>query len=61
MNCYGCKWLDEIKHFAKGDGYCAKVVQSINYKTGDRARYSNMERRELYEQGDFKKRFEEEN
>ena len=58
-NCAGCKWLDQVQHYAKGEGYCAMVIRSRNYKLGDCARYSNMERCELYEQGEFKTRFSE--
>lgn len=66
MNCHGCKWLDEVKPY-KGDGYCSHVQMSKNYGTmpctidlGRRApkiRRSHDERCELYEAGDFRKRF----
>ena len=65
MNCHGCKWLDEYKE--NGRGYCSMVVRSKNYETmpcamdlGRRApkiRRSHDERCELYEAGDFRKRF----
>ena len=55
MNCHGCKWLDEVKSQPKGSGYCCRVVRS---KTQNKkARYSYMERCELYEQGDFDARY----
>lgn len=71
INCAGCKWLDQVKHYAPGEGYCCMVVRSKNYKQGDRtrirrkqnekhdthrARYSNMKRCELYEAGDWNTR-----
>ena len=56
MNCHGCKWLDEVKR--NGDGYCAVVVRSKNYKQGDRVRRSDMERCELFEAGAWKTRHE---
>ena len=55
-NCAGCKWLDQVKRYAKGEGYCCKVTQSKNYKPGDRARYANMARCELYDAGSFEAR-----
>ena len=58
INCAGCKWLDQVQHYAPGEGYCCMVVRSKNYKTGDRARYSNTKRCELYEAGDWKTRYE---
>lgn len=58
INCAGCKWLDQVKHYAPGEGYCCMVVRSKNYKLGDRARYSNMKRCELYEAGDWNTRHE---
>lgn len=52
MNCHGCKWLDEVKK--KGNGYCCMVVRS---KTQcEKVRRFDMEKCELYEKGDFKKR-----
>ena len=58
MNFHGCKWLDEVKSQPKGSGYCCRVVRS---KTQNKkARYSNMERCELYEQGDFVTRYRKE-
>lgn len=58
INCAGCKWLDQVKHYAPGEGYCCMVTRSKNYKMGDRARYSNMKRCELYEAGDWNTRYE---
>lgn len=58
MNCHGCKWLDEVKR--KGEGYCAKVVQSKTYHYGSRVRLECDSRCELFEEGKFEKRFENE-
>lgn len=55
MNCHGCKWLDEVKKHTKGCGYCCMVVRSKTQK--QKARYENMERCELYDAGDFAKRY----
>ena len=55
MNCHGCKWLDEVKSQPKGSGYCCRVVR--NKTQNKKARYSYMERCELYEQGDFATRY----
>ena len=55
MNCHGCKWLDEVKSQPKGSGYCCRVVRSQTQNK--KARYSYMERCELYEQGDFSTRY----
>lgn len=62
-NCAGCKWLDEYpkipagrKGKEDGNGYCAKVTESKSYRLGDRARYSDKKRCELYEAGDFENR-----
>lgn len=55
MNCHGCKWLDEVKSQPKGSGYCCRVVRSKTQN--QKARYSYMERCELYEQGDFATRY----
>ena len=55
MNCHGCKWLDEVKSQPKGSGYCCKVERSNTQK--EKARFSHMERCELYEQGDFATRY----
>lgn len=57
-NCHGCKWLDEVKAQDPGNGYCCMVERSKSYKPGMRARYSNMERCELYEKGDFATRWQ---
>lgn len=57
LNCAGCKWLDQNYRGAKGDGYCCMVERSKAYKEGDKARYSNMARCELYEVGDFAERY----
>lgn len=56
MNCHGCKWLDEVKSQPAGSGYCCHVVYSKTQQ--EKARYSNMERCELYEAGDWKTRHE---
>lgn len=32
-NCAGCKWLDQGKHDAPGEGYCCMVERS-NYTLG---------------------------
>lgn len=56
LNCAGCKWLDQMQNYEKGEGYCCMVERSNNYKTGDKARYSNMKRCELYEAGSFMER-----
>lgn len=56
-NCHGCKWLDEVKHAPKGNGYCAMVVRSQTYKSGDRVRFADSKRCELFEQGDFATRY----
>lgn len=53
MNCHGCKWLDQMRRAPQGEGYCAKVVESASYTKGDRVRYADKERCELYEAGDF--------
>lgn len=55
VNCHGCKWLDEVKTQPKGSGYCCQVFRSKTQKS--KARFSHMERCELYEQGDFKTRY----
>ena len=55
MNCHGCKWLDEVESQPKGSGYCCQVVRSETQNK--KARYSYMERCELYEQGDFSTRY----
>ena len=59
MNCHGCKWLDEVKHKPKGEGYCCMVERSKTYKRGDKVRYTHHERCELFKQGDFKTRYNE--
>lgn len=65
MNCHGCKWLDEVKSGRPGDGYCSMVERSDGYKPGimplpsSKVRRPFMERCELYEAGDFAKRFQE--
>lgn len=66
MNCHGCKWLDEYGR--AGAGYCCTVQRSKDYATkpcaidcGHRApeiRRPEDECCELYETGDFKKRYE---
>ena len=53
MNCHGCKYLDKYKE--NGRGYCAMVVRSATQK--ERVRMPDMERCELYEEGDFANRF----
>ena len=57
LNCAGCKWLDQMRHYAKGEGYCCMVQRSKTYKPGDKARYSNMARCDLYEAGEFAERY----
>ena len=59
-NCGGCKWLDQVKHYAPGEGYCCMVERSKDYKPGDKARYANMPRCELYEAGNFAARYRKE-
>ena len=64
-NCHGCKWLDRYKE--DGNGYCAHVMRSKTYQPSRRtkemlipsscARRPHMERCELYEPGDWKRRF----
>lgn len=55
MNCHGCKWLDEVKTQPKGNGYCCMVVRSK--MQSEKARFPHMERCELYEEGDWKTRW----
>lgn len=58
MNCHGCKWLDEVKSQPKGSGYCCKVVRSKTQS--DKVRRADMERCELYKEGDWKTRWQTE-
>lgn len=58
-NCAGCKWLDQVKNHAKGEGYCCAVEHSRFYKSGDKVRHSDMGRCEFYEAGEFKARFDD--
>ncbi len=69
MNCHGCKWLDRYK--MDGNGYCCHVVMSKTYFPSERiilgrllesasVRRPDMERCELYEAGDWAKRWERE-
>lgn len=53
MNCHGCKWLDRYQR--DGNGYCCMVVRSKTQKA--RARFPDMERCELYEKGDWRRRY----
>lgn len=59
-NCARCKWLDQVRHYAPGEGYCCMVERSKDYKPGDKARYSNMLRCELYKSGSFADRYKTE-
>ena len=56
MNCHGCKYLDRYKQ--DGRGYCCKVVMSKTQS--EKCRKPEMKRCELYDEGDFKKRYENE-
>ena len=69
FNCHGCKWLDETatriqdqhgndKLKRIGAGYCCKVNQSLNFSHGDRVRTVYTQRCELYEEGKFERRYE---
>ena len=60
MNCHGCKWLDRYKE--DGNGYCCYVVRSKTYSLikSAKVRRQDMERCELYEAGDWAKRWERE-
>lgn len=62
-NCKGCIWLD-----ANGrNGYCSEVVRSATYRApelkggklipSNRVRLPDMERCELYEPGEFARRW----
>lgn len=57
MNCHGCKWLDRYK--MDGNGYCCHVVRSKTYSLikSAKVRRPDMERCELYEAGDWAKRW----
>ena len=59
-NCAGCKWLDQVRTQPAGSGYCCMVVRAKGYKDGDRRRYPDKERCELYKAGDWKARWETE-
>lgn len=70
MNCHGCKYLLETKKGPAGDGYCAHVVRSASYQTSrvegkkllpsSCVRRLNMERCELYAEGDYATRYQKE-
>ena len=53
-NCHGCKWLDRYKE--NGRGYCCHVERSKIQS--EKARRPDMKRCEIYEEGDFKTRYE---
>ena len=54
QNCHGCKYLDRYKE--NGRGYCCHVVRSKTQS--EKVRTPEMERCELYAEGDFKTRHE---
>ena len=64
-NCHGCKWLDEVstvcgdRRLKWGGGYCVKVMESQSYCPGARVRCECDNRCELYEEGDFKRRYDD--
>lgn len=58
MNCHGCKWLDEVKNQPKGSGYCCMVVRSKTQS--DKVRRQDMERCELYKEGNLETRWQTE-
>lgn len=59
-NCHGCKWLDEARKGPEGDGYCATVERSKNYKGGDKIRRPDKKPCELYKAGDWATRWKTE-
>lgn len=70
MNCHGCMHLLETKKGPAGDGYCIHVVRSKSYQTSRQeggklvpsscVRRPDMERCELYAEGDYAKRHQKE-
>ncbi len=73
MNCNGCIWLDQAVNGKAGDGYCIRVILSKDYDAelerklvsiekmklySKKVRTAEKERCELYEEGDFSKRYE---
>ena len=53
MNCHGCKWLDGTR--PAGNGYCCMVERSKTQT--EKVRRETMTACELYEPGDFKRRY----
>lgn len=58
-SCHGCKWLDESSKGPKGSGYCCMIERSEG-EDKCKIRLPWSDRCELYCEGDFATRYEEE-